>query len=233
MKKKSFIFFFKLILWTYYAIFRQIRDYIIKTVLNIWQHCQKRHFKWMPSILPPGNVGSSYFHYAALSQEALPGFVRSMLLLIGVDAASLVMSAIFLKCQCNINFLQVNQRQFKYILWWLLLSGAFASSCPTQLFMLPRKTNADQLTQSIFLLTFYSFGLFKTKGSEKKVTEENNNQRYFVTKNSSLDTTMFVGEALPYQITANRHYCRQYTGAVALPNSGTIQIFARHTITEI
>ena len=56
----------------------------------------------------PGNVGSSYFHYAALSEDALPGFVKTMLLLIGVDAASLCMSGIFLKWQCNISFIQVN-----------------------------------------------------------------------------------------------------------------------------
>ena len=50
---------------------------------------------------------NSYWHYKGLKDDQLSGFVRILLLLVLVDAASLVFALIFLKIFCNINMIQV------------------------------------------------------------------------------------------------------------------------------
>ena len=55
-----------------------------------------------------GNIGNDYFHYMSVSPEEVPSFVSKLLLFIGLDMLSLVISTIFLKLSVNINLIQVN-----------------------------------------------------------------------------------------------------------------------------
>ena len=51
---------------------------------------------------------NSYWHYKGLEDDDISGFVGILLILVSVDAASLIFALIFLKASCNINMLQVN-----------------------------------------------------------------------------------------------------------------------------
>ena len=57
--------------------------------------------------LCPGNVKNEYFHYDIVTD--LDGFTKTLLLLMSIDALSLVISSVALKITCNINLLQVVQ----------------------------------------------------------------------------------------------------------------------------
>ena len=52
-----------------------------------------------------GNVKNDYFHFEVIPD--ITDFVVTLLMLVCIDALSLVISSIFLKVTCNINMLQV------------------------------------------------------------------------------------------------------------------------------
>ena len=59
----------------------------------------------MKTCIFEGNVKNGYFHFEAMTD--IDGFVTTLLMLLCIDALSLVFSSIFLKMTCNINMLQV------------------------------------------------------------------------------------------------------------------------------
>ena len=55
-----------------------------------------------------GNVGNDYFHFLSATPEDIPSFVYNFLMLIGIDALSLLISFVFLRMNFGINLFQVS-----------------------------------------------------------------------------------------------------------------------------
>ena len=76
------------------------------------QEVWTRHYKFRGQDLNQpclfiGNIFNDYFHYSLLLPEDLPWFIEILLIMVAVDAISLVVSGIVLKKRCNINLLAV------------------------------------------------------------------------------------------------------------------------------
>ena len=73
----------------------------------------------------PGNVRNSYFHNTSLSPEDIPHFAKTMMMLVLVDALSLVISLIFLKMRCKINLFHIYLHQQQHFGLVLAIQTAF------------------------------------------------------------------------------------------------------------
>ena len=52
-----------------------------------------------------GNIKNEYFHFEIMKD--IEGFVKTLLMLVGIDAVSLIISSTFLYITCRMNMLQV------------------------------------------------------------------------------------------------------------------------------
>ena len=56
-----------------------------------------------------GNIKNEYFHYEIMKD--IEGFVKTLLMLVGIDAICLIISSTFLYFTCKMNMLQVRKHK--------------------------------------------------------------------------------------------------------------------------